>query len=57
MMNHLATKSGFCVREHMAQKMYKAKTTPASGGSGVEVTVPANDPFQAKKMIEVSMDR
>ncbi len=41
----------------MAQKMYKAKTTPASGGSGVEVTVPANDPFQAKKMIEVSMDR
>jgi hypothetical protein len=36
----------------MAQKMYKAKITPAAGGSGVEVTVPANDPFQARKMIE-----
>jgi hypothetical protein len=36
----------------MAQKMYKAKITPAAGGSPVEVTVPANDMFQAKKMIE-----
>jgi hypothetical protein len=36
----------------MAQKMYKAKISPAAGGSGVEVTVPANDMFQAKKMIE-----
>ncbi len=36
----------------MAQKMFKAKITPAAGGSAVEVTVPANDPFQAKKMIE-----
>jgi LEA14-like dessication related protein len=36
----------------MAQKMYIAKITLASGGTGVEVTVPANDSFQAKKMIE-----
>ncbi len=36
----------------MAQKMYKAKITPAVGGSSIEVTVPANDPFQARKMIE-----
>jgi hypothetical protein len=38
--------------KYMAQKMFKAKITPAAGGSGVEVTVPANDSFQAKKMIE-----
>lgn len=36
----------------MAQRMYKAKITPAGGGSPVEVTVPSNDPFQAKRMIE-----
>ena len=36
----------------MQQKMYKAKITPAAGGSPIEVTVPANDPFQAKKIIE-----
>ena len=36
----------------VAQKTFKAKITPAAGGSPVEVTVPANDPFQAKKMIE-----
>jgi hypothetical protein len=38
--------------KYVAQKMFKAKITPATGGSGVEVTVPANDYFQAKKMIE-----
>ncbi len=36
----------------MAQKMFVAKITPASGGSSIEVTVPANDGFQAKKIIE-----
>ncbi|HEX4197076.1 MAG TPA: hypothetical protein VHZ26_06505 [Caulobacteraceae bacterium] len=36
----------------MAQKTFKAKITPAAGGLPVEVMVPANDPFQAKKMIE-----
>ena len=36
----------------MTQKTYKAKITPAAGGGAVEVTVPANDAFQAKKMIE-----
>lgn len=36
----------------MTQKTFVAKITPASGGAGVEVTVPANDPFQARKMIE-----
>jgi hypothetical protein len=36
----------------MAQKMFHAKITPAAGGSPIEVTVPANDPFQAKKIIE-----
>ncbi len=36
----------------MAQKIYVAKITPGSGGPGVEVEVPANDQFQAKKMIE-----
>lgn len=36
----------------MPQKIYKAKITPAAGGSPVEVQVPANDPFQARKMIE-----
>lgn len=36
----------------MAQRMFKAKIIPAAGGSAIEVTVPANDPFQAKKIIE-----
>ena len=36
----------------MAQKQFKAKITPAVGGSMIEVMVPSNDPFQAKKMIE-----
>lgn len=36
----------------MSQKMYSAKIIPAAGGSPVEVTVPANDSNQAKKMIE-----
>lgn len=36
----------------MTQKMFIAKITPAGGGMGVEVTVPANDTFQARKMIE-----
>jgi hypothetical protein len=36
----------------VAQKIYKARIVPAAGGSSVEVTVPANDPFQARKMIE-----
>jgi hypothetical protein len=36
----------------MAQKKFRGKITPAAGGSPVEVTVPANDSFQAKKMIE-----
>jgi hypothetical protein len=36
----------------MAQKMFRGKITPAAVGSPVEVTVPANDSFQAKKMIE-----
>lgn len=36
----------------MAQKMFKAKITPAAGGSPIEVTVPANDTFQAKRIIE-----
>lgn len=36
----------------MSQKTFKAKITPAAGGGEVEVTVPANDSFQAKKMIE-----
>ncbi len=36
----------------MAQRQYKAKITPAAGGSAIEVVVPANDPFQAKKIIE-----
>ena len=36
----------------MAQKMFKAKITPAAGGSPIEVTVPANDALQARKMIE-----
>ena len=37
---------------YMAQKFFKAKITPAAGGSSIEVTVPANDSFQAKKIIE-----
>lgn len=36
----------------MAQRQYKAKITPAAGGSSIEVIVPANDPFQARKIIE-----
>ena len=36
----------------MSQQMYEAKITPAAGGNAVVVTVPANDPFQARKMIE-----
>ena len=36
----------------MAQKMFIAKITPSTGGSPIEVTVPANDQFQAKKIIE-----
>lgn len=36
----------------MAQKQYKAKITPAAGGNPIEVVVPANDPFQARKIIE-----
>jgi len=34
------------------QKMYKARIIPAAGGQAIEVTVPANDPFQARKVIE-----
>ena len=34
------------------QKMYEAKITPATGGSPITVKVPANDPAQAKKIIE-----
>lgn len=36
----------------MAQNIYVAKITQASDGAGVEVEGPANDTFQAKKMIE-----
>lgn len=36
----------------MAQRFYIAKITPAAGGSPIEVTVPANDITQAKKIIE-----
>lgn len=36
----------------MAQDTYQAKITPAAGGSPIDVEVPANDAFQAKKMIE-----
>jgi len=36
----------------MRQKFFKAKITPAAGGSPIEVQVPANDYFQAKKIIE-----
>ncbi len=36
----------------MAQKMYAAKITPSTGGTPIEVTVPANNFFQAKKIIE-----
>lgn len=36
----------------MAQKMFKAKITPAVGGGPIEVVVPVNDVFQAKKMVE-----
>jgi len=36
----------------MAQKIYTAKITPAVGGTSIEVSVPANDSFQAKKLIE-----
>lgn len=36
----------------MAQKIFEAKITPAAGGSPVVVSVPANNYFQAKKMIE-----
>ena len=36
----------------MAQKMFKPKITPAGGDFPVEVTVPANESSQAKRMIE-----
>jgi hypothetical protein len=36
----------------MAQKIYKAKITLFSGGNAIEVRVPANDIWQAKKVIE-----
>lgn len=36
----------------MSQLIYEAKITPSVGGSPVIVSVPANDPFQAKRMIE-----
>ena len=36
----------------VSQKMFKAKITPAAGGNPIEVTVPANDPFQATAIIE-----
>jgi hypothetical protein len=36
----------------VAQKIYVAKITPAVGGQSIEVRVPANDSFQAKKIIE-----
>lgn len=36
----------------MSQRMFKAKITPSVGGTPVEVMVPANDPFQARKMVE-----
>ena len=36
----------------MTQKMFKAKITPAIGGSPIEVVIPANDSFQAKKLVE-----
>lgn len=36
----------------MAQHTFKAKIVPASGGMPIEVSVQANDMFQAKKLIE-----
>jgi len=36
----------------MKQNMYEAKITPAVGGNAIVVSVPASDPFQAKKLIE-----
>jgi len=36
----------------MPQAMFEARIVPASGGTAITVTVPANDPFQAKKIIE-----
>lgn len=34
------------------QSTYKAKIQPSVGGSTIEVSVQANDVFQAKKLIE-----
>lgn len=36
----------------MTQKFFKAKITPAAGGHPIEVTVPASDVFQARKIVE-----
>ena len=36
----------------MAQKMFRAKITTSAMNSPTEVTVPANDAFQARKVIE-----
>lgn len=36
----------------MAQAMYEARFIPGSGGLPITVRVPANDAFQAQKIIE-----
>lgn len=36
----------------MTTKEYEAKIIPATGGSPIDVTVPASDHVQAKKLIE-----
>lgn len=36
----------------MAQYTFKAKIVPAAGGLPIEVTVQANNMFQAKQLIE-----